>query len=86
MQKHRPAYKNQYEGGSVSMLPIDTILYNAPDTVYDLIFRKAAETGFYIARTFVLSEGRIKLLQYFIEQSISHNYHRYGNFRMRVLK
>ena len=86
MQKHRPAYKIQYEGGRVSMLPIDTIRYNAPDTVYDLIFRKAAETGFYIARAPVLSEGRIKLLQYFIEQSISHNYHRYGNFRMRVLK
>ena len=38
-----------------------------------------------IGRTPVSMEGRIELLQYFRQQSICHNYHRYGNLGDRAL-
>ena len=41
------------------------------------------DTGIFIAHTPVLAEGRIELLWYVMEQSISHNYHRYGNLGPR---
>ena len=41
--------------------------------------RAAHEACIYIADTPVLSEGRLELLWYVEEQSLSHDYHRYGN-------
>jgi RHH-type proline utilization regulon transcriptional repressor/proline dehydrogenase/delta 1-pyrroline-5-carboxylate dehydrogenase len=49
-----------------------------------LEFEAAASSGFYVARTSVLMDGRIELLQYFRQQSICKNYHRYGNLGERV--
>jgi len=65
---------------------VNTIRYDSPEKVPDAVCKKAAETGFYISRTPVLSEGRIELLQYLREQSISYNYHRYGNLGRRGLE
>ncbi len=62
-----------------SLLDIGRIRYAAPDRVPDSIFTGAAEIGFYIARSPVYMEGRLELLQYFRQQSICNNYHRYGN-------
>jgi RHH-type proline utilization regulon transcriptional repressor/proline dehydrogenase/delta 1-pyrroline-5-carboxylate dehydrogenase len=60
------------------------IRYGAPDRVsYDLL-REAAKNGLYISRTEVMMEGRIELLQYFREQSVSNDYHRYGNLGERA--
>ncbi len=42
-------------------------------------YKKAAELGKYIANAPVLIEGRIELLHYLKEQSISFEYHRYGS-------
>jgi RHH-type proline utilization regulon transcriptional repressor/proline dehydrogenase/delta 1-pyrroline-5-carboxylate dehydrogenase len=64
---------------------VDRIRYAAPDRVPEAVFVAAAETGFYISRTPVLMEGRIELLQYFRQQSICDNYHRYGNLGERSL-
>jgi RHH-type proline utilization regulon transcriptional repressor/proline dehydrogenase/delta 1-pyrroline-5-carboxylate dehydrogenase len=64
---------------------IDRIRYGAPDRVPEALFKAAAETGSFISRTKVSMEGRIELLQYFREQSICFNYHRYGNLGERVL-
>ncbi len=64
---------------------IDRIRYAGPDRVSDDLFRAAAETGFFISRTTVSMEGRIELLQYFREQSICFNFHRYGNLGERAL-
>ncbi len=64
---------------------IHRIRYAAPERVPDAVFEAAARTGFYISRTKVLMEGRIELLQYFREQSICDNYHRYGNLGERGL-
>jgi RHH-type transcriptional regulator, proline utilization regulon repressor / proline dehydrogenase / delta 1-pyrroline-5-carboxylate dehydrogenase len=65
------------------MPEVQRIRYAAPERVPDVVFEGAAGTGFYISRTKVLMEGRIELLQYFQEQSISDNYHRYGNLGER---
>ncbi len=63
---------------------IDRIRYAAPGRVPQNVQRAAAETGFYIARTPVMMDGRIELLQYYRQQSICNNYHRYGNLGERA--
>ena len=64
---------------------IDRIRYAAPQRVPAAVFDVAASSGFYIARTPVLMDGRIELLQYYRQQSICDNYHRYGNLGERSL-
>jgi RHH-type proline utilization regulon transcriptional repressor/proline dehydrogenase/delta 1-pyrroline-5-carboxylate dehydrogenase len=68
-----------------SMPRVRRIRYAAPDRVPEEVFQAAAKTGFYIARTPVVMEGRIELLHYFQQQSICDNYHRYGNLGERAL-
>jgi RHH-type proline utilization regulon transcriptional repressor/proline dehydrogenase/delta 1-pyrroline-5-carboxylate dehydrogenase len=69
-----------------SIPEVDRIRYAAPDRVPPAVFQAAAETGFYISRTSVMIDGRLELIQYFQQQSISNNYHRYGNLGERALK
>ncbi|MBW2670592.1 MAG: aldehyde dehydrogenase family protein, partial [Deltaproteobacteria bacterium] len=77
---------DQSDKDLMAMIPeIQRIRYAAPDRVPDEVFLIAAETGFYISRTKVSMEGRIELLQYFQEQSVCSNYHRYGNLGERAL-
>ncbi|MDR2120996.1 MAG: bifunctional proline dehydrogenase/L-glutamate gamma-semialdehyde dehydrogenase [Tannerella sp.] len=45
----------------------------------DALYRKAAELGKHIADSNPTVEGRIELLHYLKEQSIAHEYHRYGS-------
>jgi RHH-type proline utilization regulon transcriptional repressor/proline dehydrogenase/delta 1-pyrroline-5-carboxylate dehydrogenase len=69
----------------IGMLPkIQRIRYAAPDRVPISLYREASRSGFYIARSRVLMEGRIELLQYFREQSVCYDYHRYGNLGERA--
>ena len=49
------------------------------NTIPEEYYIKAAEKGKYIATAKPLIEGRLELLQYFKEQSISFEYHRYGS-------
>jgi RHH-type proline utilization regulon transcriptional repressor/proline dehydrogenase/delta 1-pyrroline-5-carboxylate dehydrogenase len=63
---------------------IDRIRYAAPVRVPQDVLSAAAKTGFYIARTPVMMDGRIELLQYYRQQSICNNYHRYGNLGERA--
>ena len=67
-----------------SIPTIDRIRYAAPERVPGDILQAAAEIGFYISRTPVMMDGRIELLQYYRQQSICDNYHRYGNLGERV--
>jgi RHH-type proline utilization regulon transcriptional repressor/proline dehydrogenase/delta 1-pyrroline-5-carboxylate dehydrogenase len=62
----------------------DRVRYAAPDRVPAAVFQAAQETGLFVARTPVLAEGRIELLWYVREQSVSHDYHRYGNLGQRA--
>ena len=61
----------------------DRVRYGAPDRVPEVVRRAIGDTGVYIADAPVLIEGRIELLWYLTEQSISHDYHRYGNLGAR---
>jgi RHH-type proline utilization regulon transcriptional repressor/proline dehydrogenase/delta 1-pyrroline-5-carboxylate dehydrogenase len=63
---------------------VDRIRYAAPERVSAELFAAAAETGFYIARTPVVAEGRVELLQYYRQQSICTSFHRYGNLGERA--
>lgn len=45
----------------------------------DSFYKTAAKNGQYIASQLPLSEGRVELLHYLKEQSISFEYHRYGS-------
>ena len=66
------------------MIPdVNIIRYAAPDKVPRDVFTAAAEHGVHVARDPVMMEGRIELLHYLKEQSISVNYHRYGNLGER---
>jgi len=61
----------------------DRLRYAAPARVSDTILGAAAETGLCIVSQPVLAEGRVELLWYMQEQSISFDYHRYGNLGVR---
>jgi RHH-type proline utilization regulon transcriptional repressor/proline dehydrogenase/delta 1-pyrroline-5-carboxylate dehydrogenase len=67
------------------MLKVDRIRYATPGRVPTEVYSAAAETGIYIARAPVMQDGRIELLQYYRQQSICDNYHRYGNLGERAL-
>ena len=70
----------------VETLPdVDRVRYAAPDRVPAGVYEAAARTGFYVSRNPVLMEGRIEMLNYFQEQTVSHSYHRYGNLGDRAL-
>ena len=62
----------------------DRVRYAAPDRTAPEIFEAVQESGLFLARAPVLAEGRIELLWYLREQSISYDYHRYGNLAERA--
>ena len=62
---------------------IDRIIYSDISKVTPLVFDKAAKIAKFIVRQKPMMEGRLELLNYMQEQSISHSYHRYGNLGAR---
>jgi RHH-type proline utilization regulon transcriptional repressor/proline dehydrogenase/delta 1-pyrroline-5-carboxylate dehydrogenase len=48
------------------------------------VLESVTDNGVYVARTPVLAIGRIELLWYLSEQSLSADYHRYGNLGDRA--
>jgi RHH-type proline utilization regulon transcriptional repressor/proline dehydrogenase/delta 1-pyrroline-5-carboxylate dehydrogenase len=56
-----------------------------PENVTDTIFDAIADRAIYLAREPFVSHGRIELMHYFIEQSVSNSYHRYGNLGIQGL-
>jgi RHH-type proline utilization regulon transcriptional repressor/proline dehydrogenase/delta 1-pyrroline-5-carboxylate dehydrogenase len=60
------------------------VRYASPERVPESIRAAAAEVLQYIADSPVSLHGRIELLWYFREQSVSHMYHRYGNLGLRA--
>ena len=61
----------------------ERVRFAAPERVPATVFRAAAESGVYLARAPVLVAGRVELLWYVREQSISIDYHRHGNLSVR---
>ena len=62
----------------------ERIRYARRDRVPVEVRRAIGDTGIYIADAPVLIEGRVELLWYVQEQSISSDYHRYGNLGPRT--
>ena len=62
---------------------IDRLRYAHPDRVPQTIHQAAAKLGKHVSRHVPLAEGRIEMLRYLREQSISIDYHRYGNLGER---
>jgi RHH-type proline utilization regulon transcriptional repressor/proline dehydrogenase/delta 1-pyrroline-5-carboxylate dehydrogenase len=62
------------------------VIYSNISKVPSSIFEAASKSLTYIVRQAPMMEGRLELLNYFIEQSISHSFHRYGNIGARGLK
>jgi RHH-type proline utilization regulon transcriptional repressor/proline dehydrogenase/delta 1-pyrroline-5-carboxylate dehydrogenase len=62
----------------------ERVRYAGPLRVPELIRRASAESYVYIADAPVLAHGRVELLWYLQEQSLSHVYHRYGNLGRRA--
>ncbi len=61
----------------------ERVRYAARERVPPLIFAAVPGSGVYLAAAQVLAEGRVELLWYLREQSISRDYHRYGNLGRR---
>lgn len=57
----------------------ERIRFLHPGNVSPTFYKNAADKAIYIAADPFLDHGRIELMHYFVEQTISHSYHRYGN-------
>ncbi|MFH1091072.1 MAG: aldehyde dehydrogenase, partial [Pseudomonadota bacterium] len=66
------------------LVEIDRLRYASPERVPEPIRVQVAKYGFFIACSPVYMEGRLELLWYYRQQSICHNYHRYGNLGERA--
>jgi len=64
----------------------DRVIYSDINKVPGSVFKEASKTATFIVRAKPMMEGRLELLNYFIEQSISHSYHRYGNIGARGIE
>jgi RHH-type proline utilization regulon transcriptional repressor/proline dehydrogenase/delta 1-pyrroline-5-carboxylate dehydrogenase len=62
----------------------DRLRYARPERVPLEVRRAIGDSGIYVADAPVLAEGRIELLWYVTEQSLSIDYHRYGNLGARA--
>ena len=60
------------------------VIYSDISKVPNEVFLSANKSSIFIVRQQPLIEGRLELLNYFEEQSISHSYHRYGNIGARA--
>ena len=65
---------------------VDRVFYSAVNKVPEAVFVEAAKNATFIVRQQPMMDGRLELLNYFQEQSISHSYHRYGNLGVRGVK
>lgn len=69
-----------------AMQTVERVRFLKPSNVTKSIYEAIAEKAIYIASEPFIAHGRIELMHYFIEQSISNSYHRYGNLGLRGLK
>jgi len=69
---------------AVRLGQVARLRYAAPERVPDSVRTAAADALQYVADSPVSTNGRVELLWYFREQSISRVYHRYGNLGLRA--
>jgi RHH-type proline utilization regulon transcriptional repressor/proline dehydrogenase/delta 1-pyrroline-5-carboxylate dehydrogenase len=68
---------------AIRVWQVARVRYAAPERVPDAIRTAAAEALQYVADALVSLHGRVELLWYLREQSVSYVYHRYGNLGLR---
>ena len=61
----------------------ERVRFAGPSRVPVPVRSAASAAGVYLADEPVLAEGRVELLWYLREQSVCHDYHRYGNLGAR---
>lgn len=64
---------------------VQRVRFLHPNNVTQNIYEAIADKAIYIASENFVSHGRLELMHYFIEQSISNSYHRYGNLGIQGL-
>lgn len=69
-----------------SMKKVQKIRFLQAKHINEEIYESLANEAMHIASEPFIANGRIELMHYFIEQSISDSYHRYGNLGIRGLK
>ncbi|MDD2465354.1 MAG: proline dehydrogenase family protein [Desulfobulbus sp.] len=65
--------------------PSDRIRYGGPGRAQETFLQKTATKGVTILQNPVYMEGRLELLHYLRQQTVCHNFHRYGNLGKRTL-
>ena len=71
-------------GAAMRLATDGRVRFASPDRVPDSVRVVAADALQYIADAPVSTNGRVELLWYLREQSVSHVYHRYGNLGLRI--
>lgn len=66
-----------------SISKVQRVRYLNEKNITKNIYEKISQNALYIARENFVSHGRIELMHYYVEQSISDSYHRYGNLGVR---
>jgi RHH-type proline utilization regulon transcriptional repressor/proline dehydrogenase/delta 1-pyrroline-5-carboxylate dehydrogenase len=69
--------------GVIRQRQTDRVRYAASERVPQPVLAAAGESGVCVLSRPVLTEGRVELLWYLQEQSLSVDYHRYGNLGAR---
>lgn len=69
-----------------SLKSCDRIRYLGKKNIQTEIYESAAQDAVHIAREPFVAHGRVELMHFFMEQSISDSYHRYGNLGLKGLK
>jgi len=74
------------ENELIAKIPqVQRVRFLHPNNVGQNIYESIADKAIYIASENFVSHGRLELMHYFIEQSISNSYHRYGNLGIQGL-
>lgn len=69
-----------------SMRESQRVRYLSQENIEEEIFEAMAKDAIHIAREPFIAHARVELMHYFLEQSISHSYHRYGNLGLKGLQ
>ncbi len=78
------AVERHTEQGRVEMAAgVDRLRYAAANRVEQAVWPAAAQANVHVAAAPVLMDGRLELLHYYLNQTVSHAYHRAGNLGER---
>ncbi|MEA1916614.1 MAG: bifunctional proline dehydrogenase/L-glutamate gamma-semialdehyde dehydrogenase [Campylobacterota bacterium] len=78
------SFSKESEDEVIKLIPnFQRVRFLHPKNVTKNIYDKIAHRAIYLASDSFVSHGRLELMHYFVEQSISNSYHRYGNLGLQ---